>query len=133
MKTALPDQYHKKDHLYNMQFKLNELKQGSLLEEYISDLDKLVCHLQLSKQQKILYFVFALKTKLKQTFFVRQPQTYDDAVTFANWKHHFTYSKSETNLIEFLQDIRNEVSLKHTGIKKEPNLASIQDTHNAPL
>ena len=44
-------------------------------------------------------------------------QTNDDAVTFAKRKHHFTDSKSETELMVLLQDIRKEVGLKHTGIK----------------
>lgn len=47
---------------------------------------------------------------------MRQPQTYEDAVTFAKSKHRFTDSKSETELIELSQDIRKEISLKYTGI-----------------
>ena len=30
-------------------------------------------------------------------------------------------------------NLRRDVNLKHTGIKQEPNLAPIQDTHNVPL
>ena len=71
---------------------------------------------QQPEQQKIKYFIFELKLKLNQALFIRQPQTYDDAVTFAKSKHHFTDSKSETELIELLQDMRNEISLKYTGI-----------------
>ena len=71
---------------------------------------------QQPEQQKIQYFIFELKLKLKQALLIRQPQTYEDAVTFAKSKHRFTDSKSETELIELSQDIRKEISLKYTGI-----------------
>ena len=41
-----------------MRVRLRELEQGSLLEEYINDLDNLARHLQLPEQQKILYISF---------------------------------------------------------------------------
>ena len=37
-----------------MPVKLRELKQGSLLEEYINDLDNLAPHLELPEQQNII-------------------------------------------------------------------------------
>ena len=64
--------------------------------------------------------MFGLKPKLKQALLIRQPHTYDDAVTFAKRKHHFADTDSGTQLMDLLQEIRKEVSLKHTGIKQEP-------------
>ena len=64
--------------------------------------------------------MFGLKPKLKQALLIRQPHTYDDAVTFAKRKHHFEDTDSGTQLMDLLQEIRKEVSLKHTGIKQEP-------------
>ena len=40
-KTALRVRYHKQDHLYGIRVELHESKQGSSLQEYISNLDKL--------------------------------------------------------------------------------------------
>lgn len=100
-----------------MRVKLHNLKQGSSLEEYINDLDNLARHLELPEQQKLYYLIFRLKHKLKKALLIRQPRTYDNAVTFAKRKHHFTNNKFETELIALLEDIRREVSLKHTGIK----------------
>ena len=117
LKTALRDRYHTQDRLYDMRVKLHNLKQGSSLEEYINDLDNLARHLELPEQQKIYYLIFRLKHKLKKALLIRQPRTYDNAVTFAKRKHHFTKNKFETELIALLEDIRREVSLKHTGIK----------------
>ena len=106
LKITLQDWYHAQDRFYDMQAKLHELKQGSSLEEYINDLDNFARHLQLPEQQKIYYFIFGLNPKLKETLLIRQLQIYDDAVTFAKRQHHFRDNKSETELIELLQDIR---------------------------
>ena len=111
-----------------MRVKLHELGQGSSLETYINDLDTLAHHLKLP-QQKIHYFIFGLKPKLKQALLIRQPQTYDDAVTFAKRKHHFADTDSDTQLMDLLQEIRKEVSLKHTGIKQEPYSAPVHNTN----
>ena len=48
-----------------MRVKLHELRQGSSLEAYINDFYNLACHLQLTEQLKIHYFIFGLKAKLK--------------------------------------------------------------------
>ena len=112
-----------------MRFKLHELHQGSSLEKYINDLDTLASHLELPEQQKIHYFIFGLKPKLKQALLIRQPQTYDDAVTFAKRKHHFADTDSDTQLMDLLQEIRKEVSLKHTGIKQEPYSPPVHNNH----
>ena len=117
------------DRLYDMRVKLHELRQRSSLETYINDLDTLAHHLELPEQQKIHYFIFGLKPKLKQALLIRQPQTYDDAVTFAKRKHHFADTDSDTQLMDLLQEIRKEVILKHTGIKQEPYSAPVRDTH----
>ena len=124
LKAALRDRYHTQDRLYDMRVKLHELRQSSSLETYINDLDTLARHLELPEQQKIHYFIFGI-----QPLLIQQPQTYDEAVTFAKWKHHFTDTDSDTQLMGFLQEIRKEVSLRHTGIKQEPYSASIHDTH----
>ena len=131
--AALRDRYHTQDRLYDIRVKLHELRQRSSLETYINDLDTLARHLELPEQQKIHYFSFGLKPKLKQAIFIRQPHTYGDAVTFAKRKHHFADTDSDTQLIDLLQEIRKEVSLKHTGIKQEPYSAPVQDTHTNPL
>ena len=112
-----------------MRVKLHKLYQWSSLEKYINDLDTLVGHLELPEQQKIHYFIFGFKSKFKQALLIRQAQTYDDAVTFAKRKHHFADTDSDTQLMDLLQEIRTEVSLKHTGIKQEPYSAPVQDTH----
>ena len=112
-----------------MRLKLHELRQRSSLETYIYDLDTLAHHLELPEQQKIHYFIFGLKPKLKQALLIRQPQTYDDAVTFAKRKHHFADTESDTQLMDLLQEIRKEVSLKYTGIKQEPYAAPVHDTN----
>ena len=129
LKDALRDRYHTQDRLYDMRVKLHELRQGSSLEMYINDLDTLARHLELPEQQKIHYFTFGHKPKLKQALLIRQLQTYDDVVTFATWKHHFAYTDSDTQSMDLLQEIRKEVSLEHTGIKQEPYSAPVQDTH----
>ena len=129
LKAALRDRYHTQDRLYNMRVKLHELWQGPSLETYINDLDTLARHLELPEQQKIHYFIFGLKPKLKQALLIRQPQTYDDAVTFAKRKHHFADTDSDTQLMDLLQEIRKEVSLKHTGIKQELYATLVHDTH----
>ena len=82
-KAALRDRYPTQDRLYDMCVKLHELRQGFSLETYINELDNLARYLELSEQQKIHYFIFGLKPKLKQALLIQQPQTYDDAVTFA--------------------------------------------------
>ena len=129
LKAALRDRYHIQDRPYDMRVKLHELRQESSLETYINDLDTLARHLELPEHQKIHYFIYALKSKLKQALLIRQPQTYDDAVTFTKRKHDFTNIDSDTQLIDLLQEIHKEVSLKHTGIKQEPYSAPVQDTH----
>ena len=43
--------------------------------------------------------------------------------------HHFAGTDFDTKLMDLLQDIRNEVSLKQTTIKREPYSAPVQDTH----
>ena len=48
-----------------MRVKLYELRQGSSLETYINELDYLARYLELPEQQKIRYFIFGLKPKLK--------------------------------------------------------------------
>ena len=128
MKAALQDRYHTQDRLYDMRVKLHELRQGSSLETYINELDNLARYLELPEQQKIHYFIFGLKPKLKQALLIWQPQTYDDAVTFAKRKHHFADTDSDTQLMDLLQKIRKELSLKHTGIKQKPYSALTQDT-----
>ena len=133
LKAALRDRYHTQDRLYDMHVKLHELRQGSSLETYISDLDTLARHLELPEQQKIHYFIFGLTPKLKQALLIRQPQTYEDAVTFAKRKHHFPDTDSDTQLMDLLQKIRKEISLKHTGIKQEPYSAPVQNTHTNHL
>ena len=112
-----------------MRVKLHELRQGSSLEAYINDFDTLARLLELPEQQRIHYFIFVLMPKLKQTLLIRQHQRDDDAVTFAKRKHHFADTDSDTQLMDLLQEIRKEVSLKHTGIKQEPYSAPVHDTH----
>ena len=51
------------------------------------------------------------------------------SVTFGKRKHHFTDTNSDTQLIDLLQEIREEVSLKHTGIKQEPYSVPVPDIH----
>ena len=116
-----------------MRVKLHELRQGSSLEAYINDLNNLTCHLELPEQQKIHYFIFGLKPKLKQALLIRQPQTYDDSVTFAKPKHHFMHTDSDTQPMDLLQEIRKEVSLKHTGIKQEPYSTPVHNTNTNHL
>ena len=82
-----------------MGVKLHKLKQGSSLKAYINNPDNLARHLQLTEQQKIHYFIFGLKPKLKQTLLIRQPQTYNN-------------TDSDTQLMDLLQEIQKEVSLK---------------------
>ena len=129
LKAALRDRYHTQDRLYDMCVKLHELRQGSSLETYINDLDTLTRHLELPEQQRIHYFIFGLKRKLKQALLIQQPQRYNDAVTIAKRKHHFADTDSDTQLLDLLQEIRNEVRLKHTVIKQEPYSAPIHDAH----
>ena len=74
---------------------------------------------------KIHYLIFGLKSKLKQALLIRQPQTYDDAVTFAKRKHHVADTDSDTQL-------RKEVSLKHIGIKQEPYCTPVHSSHTNP-
>ena len=95
----------------------------------MTSINNLARHLQLPKQQKIHYFTFGLKPKLKQALLIRQTQIYNDAVTLAKGKPHFADTYSGTQLMDLLQEIRKEVSLKHTGIKQEPYSAPVQDTH----
>ena len=102
LKAALQDHYHTQDRLYERRVKLHELRQWSSLETYINDLDTLARHLELPEQQKIHYFIFGLRPKLKQVLLIRQPQTYDDAVTFAKQKHHFADTGSDTQLMDLL-------------------------------
>ena len=129
LKAALRDHYHTQDRLYDMRVKLHELRQRSSLETHINDLDTLAHHLELPEQQKIHYFIFGLNPKLKQALLIRQSQTYNNAATFAKGKHHFADTDSDTQLMDLLQEIRKEVSLKHTGIKQEPYSAPVHDTH----
>ena len=131
--AALRDCYHTQDRLYAMRVKLHELQQGSSLETYINDIDTLACHLELPEQQKINYFIFGLKPNLKQALLIQQPQTYGDAVTFAKRKHHFADANSNTQLMDCLQEIREEVRLKHTGIKQEPYSTPVHNTHTNHL
>ena len=56
LKAALRDRYQKQ-------------------ETYINELDTLAHHLELPDQQKIHYFIFGLKPKLKQALLIQQPQT----------------------------------------------------------
>ena len=116
-KDALRDCYHTQGRLYNMPVKLRKFRQRSSLIAYICDLDNLARHLQLSKQQKIHYFIFGLKPKLKQVLLIQHPQIYGDAVTFAKRKHHFADTDPDIQLMDLLQEIQIEFSLKHTGIK----------------
>ena len=50
-----------------------------------------------------------LQELLKQALFIRQPQTYDDAVTFAKGKHNFADNNSDALLMDLLQEIHKEV------------------------
>ena len=114
LKNALQNRYHIQGRLYDMSAKLHKLKQGSSLEAYINNPDNLARHLQLPEQQKIHYFIFGLKPKLKQTLLIRQPQTYNN-------------TDSDTQLMDLLQEIQKEVSLKHPGIKHELYSVHVQD------
>ena len=58
-----------------MRIKMQGLKQGSSLEEYINDLDNLIHHVQLPEQQKICYFIFGLRFILKQVLLIPQSQS----------------------------------------------------------
>ena len=129
LKTALQDHYHTQDRLNNMRVKLHELRQGPSLGTYINDLNTLARHLELPEQHKIHHFIFGLKPKLKRELLIQQPQTFDDAVTFAKWKHHSTDTDSDTQLMDLLQEIHKEVSLKHTGIKQEPYSPPVHNNH----
>ena len=71
LKAALQDRYHTQDQLYDVHVKLHELRQGSSLETYVNDLDNLARHLELPEKQKIHYFIFGLKPKLKMALFIR--------------------------------------------------------------
>ena len=71
LKAALRDRYHTQDQLYDVHVKLHELRQGSSLETYVNDLDNLARHLELPEKQKIHYFIFGLKPKLKMALFIR--------------------------------------------------------------
>ena len=108
--VALRDCYHTQNRLYDIRVKLHELRQGSFLETHINELDNLERYLELPEQQKIYYFIFELKPKLKQALLIRQPQIYDDAVTFAKRKRHFADTDSDTHLMDLLQEIRKKVS-----------------------
>ena len=132
LKTALQDRYHTQDRINNMRVKLHELRQGPSLDTYINDLDTLARHLELPEQHKIHYFILGLKPKLKEAL-IRQPQTFDDAVTFTKQKHHSADTDSDTQLMDLLQEIRKEVSLKHTGIKQEPYSAPVHNNHTLSL
>ena len=77
--------------------------------------------------------MFGLKSELNQALLIWQPQTYDDAATFTKQKHHFTDTDSDTQLMDLLQKILKEVSLKHNGIKQEQYLVPVQDTHMKQL
>ena len=115
LKAALRDHYHMQDRLYDMRVKLHELRHRSSLEMYINDLDTLAHHLELPEQQKIHYFIFGLKPKLKQALLIRQPQTYDDAATFAKGKHHFADTDSDTQLMDLLdiQSLKVSIDAPH--------------------
>ena len=54
LEAALWDLYHTQDSLHNMRVKRHELKQESLLNEYINDFDNLSRRLQLPEQQKCI-------------------------------------------------------------------------------
>ena len=123
LKAALRDRYHMQDRLYNMCVKLRELrhfKQYLLTITYINDLDTLARHLELPEQQKIHYFIFGLKPKLKQALLIRQPQTYDDAVTFAKRKHHFTDTDSDTQLMDLCKRSARKSVLNILESNKNP-------------
>ena len=133
LKAALRDRYHTQDRLYNMRVKLHELRQVSSLETYVNDLDTLTRHLELAEQQKIHYFIFGLKPKLRQALLIWQPQTYDDAVNFAKRKHYFADTDSDTQLMDLLQEIHKEVSLKHAWIKQKLYSAPVHNNHTKYL
>ena len=120
LKAALRDRYHTQDRLYDMRVKLDELRQRSSLETYINDFDTLARHLQQPEQQKIHYFIFGLKPKLKQALLIRQPQTYDDAVTFAKRKHHFTDTDSDTQLMDLCKRSARKSVLNILESNKNP-------------
>ena len=48
---------------------------------------------------------FRVNQKLKQALPIQLAQKSDDTLTFQKRKHQFTDSKTETELIELLQDI----------------------------
>ena len=48
---------------------------------------------------------FRVNQKLKQALPIQLTQKSDDTLTFQKRKHQFTDSKTETELIELLQDI----------------------------
>ena len=116
-----------------MRVKLHELRQGSSLATYINDLDTIARHLELTKQQKILFFIFGLKPKLKRTVLIRQTPTCNIAVTFAKGKQHLEDKDFDTQLMDLLQEICKEVTLKHTGIKQKPSSAPVHSTHTNHL
>ena len=112
-----------------MRVKLHELRQVSSLETRINELDNLASYLELPEQQKILYFIFRLKPKLKQALLIRQSQTYDDAVTFAKRKHHFADVNSDTQLMDLPQESRKESS----SSTRESNKNRIQQLSKIPM
>ena len=57
------------------------------------------------QNNKITLLNFRLNQKLKQALPIHLSQKSDDTVTFQKRKHQFTDSKTETELIELLQDI----------------------------
>ena len=122
-KAALQDRYHTQDRLYDMRVNLHKLRQGSSLESYINKINNIAHYLELPEQRKIHYFIFGLKPKTCTPY--PTTPTYDGVVTFAKQKHHFADTNSDTQLMDLLQEIRKELSLKSSGIKQEPHSAPI--------
>ena len=98
LKAALNNRFHTPEKQYTLRVDLFSTRQTDSLDEYIEKLDTLFNQLNTPVADRLHHFLFGLKTNLKNALLIRQPNTYDEAVTFARRKNRFS-TDTESELV----------------------------------
>ena len=113
IKQALRDYYDNQNRRWQKRTELFGLKQnGKNLDDYIDKINKLSQQLNVAAEVKTDIFISGLDDKLKNALKLRQPQNFEDAITFARLKDN-TKTNNEVLMEQILETLKtNNTNLK---------------------
>ena len=106
VKQALREYYNNENRRWQKRQELFSLKKGEqTLDTYIDKINKLSQQLDVGAEVKIDLFINGLDERLSNALKMRQPRTYEDAITFARLKDG-TKSSGETTMEKILEALK---------------------------